>query len=392
MLKLLHTSDWHLGKVFKETTFNLLDIQKLILYEILKIAEIEKPDIVLIAGDIFDTYTPSFEAEKVFYSSVADLSARGSLVIALAGNHDSPEKLLISRPLIDGKHPIIIISDPAEDFSNYNFENESFRISIERDFFKILIKNKNLVVAVKAIPYVSEVRTGLNTEVFLNRVKEIMSPEPGFTCDYFIFSSHIYIQGAQISGSERILQIGGIDYLPLEILPENADYIALGHLHRYQKIGKAVYSGSIYPFDIGEITHKKGVCVFEGENEKFIEFENKNIPKIIKLEFETIEDAINGIPDGDNPCYVIIKSNREYSPSDIDRFLKTYKQRLIKWRFDIEQSEEDIPNIDVSSLTDEQIFIEYFRSKISIQPDRQTISMFLKCLEETRNATNQSLY
>lgn len=389
-LKILHTSDWHLGKVFKETTFNLLDIQKIILNEILKIANFEKPDMVLIAGDIFDTYTPSFDAEKVFYSTVAKLSKEGCLVVVLAGNHDSPEKLLISRPLIDGKHPIIIVSDPAEDFSNYSFENEFFKITTQEGFLKILIKNKNLTVAVKAIPYLSEVRTGLSSESFLSRVKEIVSSEPGFTCDYFIFSSHIYIQGAQVSGSERILQIGGIEYLPVEFLPKEADYIALGHLHRYQKIGKATYSGSIYPFDIGEIEHKKGICLFDGEKEKFIDF--KDIPRIIKLEFETIEDAIKGLPESDNPCYVIIKSQKEYSPSDIDKLLKAYKHRLIKWRFAIEFSEEKPPQIDISSLTDEQIFIEYFKAKTGEKPDRDTISLFLKCLEETRNASRESLY
>lgn len=389
-LKLLHTSDWHLGKVFKETTFNLLDIQKIILQEILKIANFEKPDIVLIAGDIFDTYTPSFEAERVFYSTVAELSKKGCLVFVLAGNHDSPEKLLISKPLIDGKHSIIIVSDTLEDFSNYCFEDEFFKITTQEGFFKILIKNKNLTVAVKAIPYVSEVRTGLSSESFPSRVKEIVSSEPGFTCDYFIFSSHIYVQGAQVSGSERILQIGGIEYLPLEVLPEAADYIALGHLHRYQKIGKATYSGSIYPFDIGEIEHKKGICLFDGQKEKFIDF--KDIPRIIKLEFETVEDAIKGIPESDNPCYIIIKSQKEYSPSDIDKLLKVYKHRLVKWRFAIESPEEEPPQIDISSLTDEQIFIEYFRTKTGADPDRDSISLFLKCLEETRNASRESLY
>lgn len=64
-LKILHTSDWHLGKVFKETTFELLPIQKQIMDEIVDITRKENPDIVLIAGDIFDTYNPSFEAEKI---------------------------------------------------------------------------------------------------------------------------------------------------------------------------------------------------------------------------------------------------------------------------------------------------------------------------------------
>lgn len=72
-LKILHTSDWHLGKTFKETTFDLLPIQKTILLELVELSSQEQPDIVLIAGDIFDSYNPPFEAERLFYEILAKL-------------------------------------------------------------------------------------------------------------------------------------------------------------------------------------------------------------------------------------------------------------------------------------------------------------------------------
>ncbi len=133
-LKILHTSDWHLGKNFRETTFDLLDIQRKIMDEIIKIAEREKPTLVLIAGDIFDNYNPSFEAEKLFYETITRLSEQ-TLIIAIAGNHDSPDKLKISQPLIYGKHSIIISGNPNDHSENFRFENNLLKITVEDGFF-----------------------------------------------------------------------------------------------------------------------------------------------------------------------------------------------------------------------------------------------------------------
>lgn len=190
-LKILHSSDWHLGKTFKETTFDLLPIQKLILKEMHKIVEEQNPQIILLAGDIFDTYNPSFEAEKLFYETITSMSEKNSLVIAIAGNHDSPEKLQISQPLISGKHSILIISNLID--NSYNiFENVNFKISIEDYFIKVKLKEYGKTVAIKAIPYPSEVRMALSGEDFFIKLKEITSKEPQFTCDYFIFVSHLF--------------------------------------------------------------------------------------------------------------------------------------------------------------------------------------------------------
>ncbi|ODA43716.1 Exonuclease SbcD [Thermodesulfovibrio sp. N1] len=198
-MKILHSSDWHLGKTFKETTFDLLPIQKLILKEIHKIVEEQNPQIILLAGDIFDTYNPSFEAEKLFYETITSMAERNSLIVAIAGNHDSPEKLQISQPLITGKHSILIISNLIKKYNNI-FENSNFKISIEDYFIKVQLKEFAKTLAIKALPYPSEVRMAVSGEDFLTKLREIASKEPQFTCDYFIFVSHLFINGAQKIG------------------------------------------------------------------------------------------------------------------------------------------------------------------------------------------------
>ncbi|ODA43717.1 Exonuclease SbcD [Thermodesulfovibrio sp. N1] len=188
------------------------------------------------------------------------------------------------------------------------------------------------------------------------------------------------------SGSERILQIGGVESIPIDFLPEKAQYIALGHLHRYQNIGKFIYSGSIYPFDIGEVEHKKGVCLWQENNLQFIEF--STIPKIKKLVFETVESAIEKVPDDDSFYYILIKSEKQYSPYQIENLIKAYKDKLISWRFETTEIKETEQTIDISTLRDEQLFKEFYKSKYNDEPDEELLKLFLQCLEEARNASS----
>ncbi len=253
-------------------------------------------------------------------------------------------------------------------------------------FFNVNLKEQNLTVAIKAVPYPSEVRMGLSGEDFINNLNEYLSKEPQFSCEYFLFLSHLFLIGAQKSRSERILQVGGIEYFPYEALPKSAHYIALGHLHRYQKIKNAVYSGSIYPFDAGEIGHQKGGCIWENRIVRFIEF--NNIPKIIKLEFESISDAIKNIPEDENFYYLLVKGKESYTPSQIDSLVKTYRDKLIGWQFETKIIEKDEKHIDLSALSDEQLFRKFYRSKLNSEPEEELLKLFLECMEEVRSASN----
>lgn len=385
-LKILHTSDWHLGKNFRETNFDLLPIQKKIMAEIIDITKSERPQLILVAGDIFDTYNPSFDAERLFYETITSLSQEGSLIVAVAGNHDSPDKLRISKPLIYGKHSIVISGTPNDIFEEYIFENEHYKVTIENSFLKLKLKDENLTVAIKAVAYFSEVRMGLSGDDFVKSLEDYLSKEPQFSCDYFVFVSHLYLHGAQKSGSERIFQVGGIEHVPYEALPKSADYIALGHLHKFQKINNAVYSGSIYPFDAGEIEHKKGVCLWQEGSIRFIEFEK--IPRIIKLKFNSISEAIKNIPNDENFYYLLMESNEPYTPGQIENLIKAYKDKLVGWQFQSEIIEKTDTNIDISSLSDEQLFVTFYRSKFNEEPDEELLKLFIECLEEARNATD----
>ena len=388
-LKILHTSDWHLGRCFRETRFDLFPVQKLILNEIVNIVEHRGPQIVIIAGDIFDTYNPPFDAEYQFYETIIRIVEKGSLVVAIAGNHDSPDKLSIGQPLIRGKHPIMIVNSLSEGFVR-DYEDDRFIISVEEGFFKIRIKDESVTVALKAVPYPSEARLSLSGEEFAEALKKNFQTEPQFTCDYFVIASHLFLSGAIKSGSERIFQIGGADSIPLEYFSQRADYIALGHLHKYQCIGNATYSGSIYTFDMGEIGQNKGVCLWEENNSErkiqLIDF--TGIPQIRKLEFPTLEEAINNVPDDQSYYYVVIRSSVNYRPDLLERMIKAYGDRLVNWRFESMESSEEQGFIDITKMDEDERFREYYRSKNHSEPDEDLVRLFLECLEEARNVTN----
>lgn len=385
-LKILHTSDWHLGKVFRESNFELLPVQKQIMIELIEIVKREEPDILLIAGDVFDSYNPSYEAESLFYDTLASISKLNCFIFVVAGNHDSPDKLRIAKPLIDGKHPIFIKTSVMENLDISEFENEHFKLIMEDSLVKLILKEKDIVLALNCLPYISEVRMGFSGDEYLTKLKELLSKEPGFTCDHFIVISHLSVIGSMRSGSERVFQIGGVEYIPQEFFPESANYIALGHLHRYQKVKNVFYSGSIYPFDLAEIEHEKGLCSYIDGRVSFIRFEKS--PQVRKIEFDTIDEAISKEPKEEGFYYLLIKNPKSYSASSIDSLIMAYGDRLINWRFLNQEIQDESTIPEFSTLKDDEMFIEFYRAKMNCEPSEEIVNLFLNVLEEVRNAAN----
>lgn len=128
------------------------------------------------------------------------------------------------------------------------------------------------------------------------------------------------------------------------------------------------------------------MCLWHDNNLQFIEF--SDIPKIKKLEFETVESAIEKVPDDDSFYCILIKSTKQYSPYQIENLIKAYKDKLISWRFEATEIKEIEQTIDISTLSDEQLFKEFYKSKHNDEPEEEVLKLFLQCLEEARNASN----
>ncbi|MDL1955887.1 MAG: exonuclease subunit SbcD [Candidatus Desulfofervidus auxilii] len=386
MLKLLHTADWHLGKTFKNTDFSLLEIQQEILKEIVEITEKEDVDVVLIAGDIFDSYNPPFKAEELFYSTLRELTANGRrLVIAIAGNHDAPEKFDVPKPLAAGFHAMVICGSPQDDLSLFSFKTNHFGLKGERNFLQAIFPSKNASISLLLLPYPSEARLKVSTNYEVH-LKNILQAIPPYRADEYIIVSHLFVQGGQKSGSERDFTIGGAQLIPLDFFPKYANYIALGHLHRYQCLGKNIfYSGSIFPFDIQEANQNKGVLLRQPDGK--IEFYPFTRQKPVKsLNFNTINEALEQSVNFKNSLVFLRFPAIAASPEEIAKLKQAYSHNLLGFRFEMPKFWVDRP-IAVADLTPEELFVEFYKEKYNQTPDEAVVRLFLKFVEELKNET-----
>ena len=241
-MKLIHTADWHLGKNIEG--HSRLEEQRLFLKDFINICEEEQADIIIIAGDIYDNYNPSAMAEQLFYDTLKQLSRNGDcMTVVIAGNHDNPERLVASGPLARD-HGIVMAGTPNSVITPGMYGKNEITES-DAGYIHAIIHGEEADILL--VPFPSEKR--LN-EVYLDETEEEtkkaasysekMSSLFGSLATHFhedsihLIASHLFVMNSVEDGSERSIQLGGSYMVGGEIFPENADYIALGHVHKPQ--------------------------------------------------------------------------------------------------------------------------------------------------------------
>lgn len=248
-MKLIHLSDLHLGKRVNE--FSMLEDQKYILKEILRVIDDEKPDGVLIAGDIYDKSVPPAEAVELFDDFLVRLAERKLQVFAVSGNHDSPERIAFGSRLMDmsGIH-----LSPV-----YSGETTSFSLSDEYG-----------TVAVYMLPFVKPAhirRYFPEDEItsYTDALRCAVDQIPLDPAERNILVTHQFVTGALRAESEEV-SVGGSDNVDAAVF-DRFDYVALGHLHIPQNIGseRLRYAGSPLKYSFSEMNHEKSVTIVELE-------------------------------------------------------------------------------------------------------------------------------
>ena len=155
-MKILHTSDWHLGKRLEN--FSRLEEQQAVMQEICEIADREEADIVVVAGDLFDTFNPPTEAIDLLYKTLKRLTANGYRpVIAIAGNHDSPDRIEAPDPLAR-ECGIIFAGYPNVQVSSFTLETGLKVLKTDEGFLEIALPGSNIPLRILITPYASEYR------------------------------------------------------------------------------------------------------------------------------------------------------------------------------------------------------------------------------------------
>lgn len=281
-MKILHTADWHLGKRLEQ--FSRLEEQQDVLEEIVRITDEEQADLVIIAGDIFDTFAPSTEAMDLFYRTVKKLSKEGKRpVLAIAGNHDSPDRIEVPNPLAR-ENGIFFAGYPHTHMASVSLDSG---VSISRSapgFAELRVPGKPYPVRILLTPYANEyrLRSYLGAEDREENLRDILREKWQELADLYcdnaginILVSHLFMtrQGAEIpeepDDEKPILHIGGAQVIYSESIPRQIQYVALGHLHRYQVVDDrqcpVVYCGSPLSYSFSEADQKKFVSIVDLE-------------------------------------------------------------------------------------------------------------------------------
>ena len=246
-MKFAHIADLHIGKRVHD--FSMLEDQRYILEEMLRIFDEEKVEGVLIAGDVYDKTVPSAEAVQVFDDFITKLAKMEMPIYMISGNHDSAERLAFGAQL---------------------FENDGVYISpvYEGEVKKVEVEDVYGTVNIWLLPFLkpATVRHALQREDINTYEEGVVAALQGCEIDTEqrnILVAHQFVTGADRSDSEET-SVGGLDNVSEEVF-EDFDYVALGHIHRAQKMGREAlrYSGTPLKYSFSEADHKKSVTILE---------------------------------------------------------------------------------------------------------------------------------
>jgi len=288
-VRFFHTSDWHLGQFFYNHSRHYEHEQ--FLTWLLEQIKQKQPHALLIAGDIFYVINPSSQAQKQLYQFLADAHqlAPHMQTLMIAGNHDSGYRIEQVEPLLE----------------KYNAKtvgvirwNEDKTLNLDRLILPIYDEQKQIVAWCIALPFLRSAEiTGFNDQTtnsqnaiaYLHE-QLIEEAKRRKTHDQaIILMSHAHMQGGETSDSERPIIIGNEEALSTTLFEDGIDYVALGHLHKPQKVGQTHirYSGSPIPLSFSEINYKHQVVEVtihpEQKDDPYFQFEALEIPRSVQL-------------------------------------------------------------------------------------------------------------
>lgn len=343
-MKILHTADWHLGK--KLGTFDRLDEQVQVLDEIVQLADAHKVDAIVIAGDVYDGYSPPNGAEELFYQTVARLADGGRrAVIAIAGNHDSPDQLTAANPVLK-QLSIYLVGSPLQQVQVPATSKAAVQVlKADQGFIELQLPNQKAPLRIIATPYASDARlnkhfgtsnAAQHQQVLSDVLKAHWHELANKYCDnkgVNLLVAHQFVlakggeQYTEDAESERsVVHVGGAGQIYTDIIPKQVQYVALGHLHRHITVQTSpmpvVYSSSPLMYSMSESKQKK-VILIEAEPDqpvKLIPIELKSGRELLRYTANGVEDALDWLGKNQHALVEIaIKTGMSLLAEDVQR-------------------------------------------------------------------------
>lgn len=358
-MKILHTSDWHLGRTFKGEP--LIEDHAYFLNQLMDVIQSQKPDVLIIAGDVFDRASPPASAISQFddFQRQVYHNTKTALVI-LAGNHDSGERIGINGPFADKDRVLI-------------------RGRLESDDRPLILQDEFGPVAFSALPY-GEIYAARETF----KSTDISSPadviEAQVECARklipndarWVISAHAFVTGASTTESERSLSVGGIETVSANVF-EGAHYVALGHLHRAQKVGNdnIRYSGSPLSFAFDEAGSEKSMTMITlgangVSNAELIPLKALRQVRILKGELTQLEKVTDD--PGSNDLIHAILTDKGAVLDPMARLRKAYPNAITLERETLQSAKSENKGRATAKLTDPQAVIQEFMAHVREEP------------------------
>lgn len=403
-MRLIHTADWHLGKHLEG--HSRLEEQELFLEDFIEIVKAKEADIVLIAGDIYDSPNPPARAEQLFYDTLKRISDGGKrLTVVIAGNHDNPERLVSATPLAM-EHGIVMVGTPKTvipigQYGDWRiYESGAGYIKLEKDAERAVILT---------VPFPSEKRLEevlyselsseeAQLETYNERLRCLLDK---LTVQFEeetvnIIVSHLFVIGSVEEGSERSIQLGGSYLTRPDVFPEEADYVALGHIHKPQAISghpNIRYCGSPIEYRKGEERYRKQVLCVEiqkGRQTVIEPIELKQYKPIEVWKCRSIPEAIELCEANcEKNCWVYleIRTERAILEDEIKK-MKQAKKDILEIRPVLKEKEHEEAEGSWKERPFLEVFAEFYERERSVPMPEETQKMLLKLWKEETDETD----
>lgn len=384
-MKILHTSDLHIGKYIG--TYDLKEDTEYVLNQVVDTAIRERVEVVLISGDVFDRPNPSEEAIKMYVSFLKELLDKNIKVIAISGNHDSGIRLSAYKEILGKGY-----------FVEGEFNSPMRKVSLNDEYGPV-----NFYLLPFFTPFI--VKSNLKLEKGLENydlaMDEIIKRENIDTSQRNIILAHQFVAGFKFGGSEEDFSysngdeknVAGVGIISLDKF-QNFDYVALGHIHKPQKISRETirYSGSLLKYKTSEIDGPdKSVVIIDLKEKGNIEVKLDPIKPLhlfVKIE-GLLSELTNTNPNENDYVYLIVDDDK--TPIEAKNKLTPYYKRIVDIEFPNDTLQQKM-NLD-TSLADKRpidFICEYYREKTNKDLDEENKKLLAEIFIEANKEGGQN--
>lgn len=404
-MKLLHTSDWHLGK--KLDGFSRHEEQKAVLQEICDVADREEVDAILIAGDLFDTFNPPTESVDLMYRMLKELALNGRRpVIAIAGNHDSPDRIEAPDPLARACG-IIFAGYPNSVVIPFGLDCGLKVLQNNEGFIELQLPDSNIPLRILLTPYANEFRLKTflgveNTETeFRNLLADSWKDKADRYCNnegVNVLISHLFMgkQGEMLpeepEDEKPIVHVGGAQVVYTEGIPEQIQYVALGHLHRMQKIDNnpcpVCYCGSPLSYSFAEANQKKYVLIVDVEPDEpamVRPVELTGGKPLLRKRAEGTDEAIQWLNDNQDALVELTLVTDTFLTAAERKILQAAHSGIVTIIPEVKDNINLMTSLQKQidlSRSMEELFRDYFVHEKGQEPNEDILNLFTEILAE----------